>query len=113
MLVKLELPLMRTLLIARIPALSTKALAYFLPALLNAAIGFEALTHPKQMLHEAVMTVRRPWPTSLRTETREASAPYHGTAPITSSTMRTQRTRQPTCTTSCPTPNQRYGRCSY
>ena len=35
--------LKRTLIIARIVALSTQALAYFLQAVLNAAIGFEAL----------------------------------------------------------------------
>ena len=40
--------LTRTLVIARITALSTQALAYFLQAVLNAAIGFQALhlTHP-------------------------------------------------------------------
>ena len=51
--------LMRTLVIARIVALSTQALAHFLQAVLNAAIGFQALhlTHPKQMLQEAAATV--------------------------------------------------------
>ena len=45
--------LTRTLVIARITALSTQALAYFLQAVLNAAIGFQALhlTHPQHMLH--------------------------------------------------------------
>ena len=52
--------LTRTLVIARIVALSTQALAYFLPAVLNAVIGFHALhlTHPQQMLQEAAATVR-------------------------------------------------------
>ena len=36
-------PLTRTLVIARIPALSTQALAYFLQAVLKTAIGFQAL----------------------------------------------------------------------
>ena len=55
--------LMRTLVIACIAELSTQALAYFLQAVLNAAIGFQALllTHPKQMLPEAVTTVQRAW----------------------------------------------------
>ena len=53
--------LTRTLVIARITALSTKALAYFLQAVLNAAIGFQALhlTHPQHMLQAATTTVRR------------------------------------------------------
>ena len=50
--------LTRTLVMARIVALSTQALAYFLPAVLNAAIGFQALhlTHRQQMLQEATTT---------------------------------------------------------
>ena len=45
----LERQLTRTLVIAQIAALSTQAMAYFLQAVLNAAIGFQALhlTHPK------------------------------------------------------------------
>ena len=52
--------LTRTLVIARIVALSTEALAYFLQAVLNAAIGFQALhlAHPQQMLQAATTTVR-------------------------------------------------------
>ena len=55
--------LTRTLVIARIVAPSTQARAYFLKAVLNAAIGFQALhlTHPQQMLQEAAATVRRAW----------------------------------------------------
>ena len=55
--------LTQTLVIARIVALSTQALAYFLQAVLNAAIGFQALhlTDPQQMLQEAAATVRRVW----------------------------------------------------
>ena len=52
--------LTRTLVIARITALSTQALAYFLQAMLNAAIESQALhlTHPQHMLGEAATTVR-------------------------------------------------------
>ena len=52
--------LTRTLVIARIVALSGQALAYFLQAVLNAAIGFQALhlTHPQHMLQAAATTVR-------------------------------------------------------
>ena len=78
--------LTRTLVIMRITARSTEALAYFIQAVLNAAIGFQALqlTDPGQMLQEAVTTVRRAWvihshrPTSLPATVREASAPYYG-----------------------------------
>ena len=78
--------LMRTLVIARIVALSTKALAYLLQAVLNAAIGFQALhlTHTQQMLQGAAAMVRRAWtihrhrPTSLPAEVRAASPPYYG-----------------------------------
>ena len=78
--------LTRTLVIARIVALSNQALAYFLQAVLNAAIGFQALhlTHPQQMLQEATTTVRRAWtipghrPTSLPAAVRAASPPYYG-----------------------------------
>ena len=78
--------LTRTLVIARIVALSTQALAYFLQAVLNADIGFQALhlTHPQQMLQEATTTVRRAWtihghrPTSLPAAVRVASPPYYG-----------------------------------
>ena len=78
--------LTRTLVIARIVALSTQALAYFVQAVLSAAIGFQALhlTHPQQMLQEATATVRRAWtihghrPTSLPAAVRAASPPYYG-----------------------------------
>ena len=76
----------RTLVIARIAALSSQALGYFLQAVLNATIGFQALhlTHPKDMFKGAVTTVRRSGaihghrPTSLPAEVRAASAPYYG-----------------------------------
>ena len=75
-----------TLVIARITALSTQALAYFLQAVLNAAIGFQALllTHPQHMLQAATTTVRRAWtihghrPTSLPATVHAASPPYYG-----------------------------------
>ena len=75
-----------TLVIARIVALSTQALAYFLQAIFNAAIGFQALhlTHPEQMLQEAAATVRGGWaihshrPTSPPVAVRAASPPYYG-----------------------------------
>ena len=55
--------LTQTLVIARIVALSTQALAYFLQAVLNAAIGFQTLplAHPVQMIQEAGTTVQRAW----------------------------------------------------
>ena len=76
----LERQVKRTLVTARIAALSTKALAYFLQAVLNAAIRFQALhlTHPKHMLQMAVTRVLCAWamhdhrPTSL-----SAEAPYY------------------------------------
>ena len=78
--------LTRTLVIARITALSTQALAYFLQAVLNPAIGFQALhlTRPQHMLQAATTTVRRAWtihghrPTSLPATVRAASPPYYG-----------------------------------
>ena len=78
--------LARSLVIARIVALSTQALAYFLQAVLNAAVGFQALhlAHPKQMLQEAAATVLRVWtihghrPTSLPATVRAALPPYYG-----------------------------------
>ena len=78
--------LTRTLVIARIAALSTQVLEYFLQAVLNAAIGFQVLhlTHPKRMLQEALATVRRAWTihghrtTSLPAAVRTASPPYYG-----------------------------------
>ena len=78
--------LTRTLVIARIVALSTQALAYFLQAVLNAAIGFQALhlTHLQHMLQAATTTVRRAWiirghpPTLLPATVRAASPPYYG-----------------------------------
>ena len=77
--------LTRTLVIARTVALSTQALAYFLQAVLNAAIGFKALhrRHPQQILKEAAATVERVWtiqghrPKSLPTAVRAASPPYY------------------------------------
>ena len=76
----------RTLVIARIVALSTQALAYFLQAVLNAAIGFQALhlMHPQHMLQADATTVRRAWtihgdrPRSLPAAGRAASLPYYG-----------------------------------
>ena len=52
--------LTRTPVIARIVALSIHSLAYFLQAVLNAAIGFQALhlTHPQQMLPAATTLFR-------------------------------------------------------
>ena len=75
-----------TLVIARIVALSTQALAYFLQAVLNAAVGFQALhlTHPQHMLQAAATTVRRAWTihghrcTSLPAAVHAASPPYCG-----------------------------------
>ena len=73
--------LTRTLVMARFVALSIQALAYFLQAALNAAIGFQALhpTHPQHMLQAAATTVRRAStihghrPTSLPATLRVAS----------------------------------------
>ena len=73
--------LTRTLVIAHITALSTQALAYFLQAVLNAAIGFQALhlTHPQHMRQVAATTVQRAWtihghrPTLLPATVRAAS----------------------------------------
>ena len=70
----------------RISALSTQALGYFLQAVLNAAIGFQALhlTHLQHMLQAAATTVRRAWtihlhqPISLPPAVRAASPPYYG-----------------------------------
>ena len=78
--------LTRTLVIARIVALSTQALAYFLQAVLIAAIRLEALhlMHSQHMLQAASTTVRRAWtihgqePTSLPATVRAASPPYYG-----------------------------------
>ena len=78
--------LTRTLAIVRITALSTQALAYFLQAVLNAAIGFQALhlTHPQHMLQAAATTLQRAWriqghrPTSLPATLLVASPPYYG-----------------------------------
>ena len=87
--------LTRTLVIARIAALSTQALAYFLQAVLNAAIGLQALhlTHPQHMLQAAATTVRRAWTihghrsTSLPATVRSPSPPYYGvTDPYTAHT---------------------------
>ena len=77
--------LTRTLVIARIVALSTQALAYFLQAVLNAALGFQALhlTHPQHMLQVATTTERRAWTihghrsTSLPAAVRAALPPYY------------------------------------
>ena len=78
--------LTRTLVIAPIVAPSGQALVYVLQAVLNAAIGFQALhlTHPQHMLQAAATTVRRAWtihghrPTSLPAAVRAASPPYYG-----------------------------------
>ena len=78
--------LTRTLVIAPILALSTQALDYFLQAVLNTAIGFQALhvTHPQQKLQRAAATVRRAWaihghrPTLLPAAVPAASRPYYG-----------------------------------
>ena len=77
--------LTRKLVIARTVALSSQALAYFLQAVLNAAIGFQGLhpTHPQQMPQEAGATVRRVWvihdqrSTSLPLAVHAASPPYY------------------------------------
>ena len=82
----LERQLTRTLVIARKAALSTQALAYFLQAVLNAAIGFYALhlTNPKHMLQRAATTVQRASaihshrPKSLPAEALAASETYYG-----------------------------------
>ena len=76
--------LTQTLVIARITALSTQALVYFLQAVLNAAVGFQTLhlKNPQHMLQAAATTVRRAWtihghrPTSLPAAVRAASPPY-------------------------------------
>ena len=107
--------LTRTLVIARIVALSTQALAYFLQAVLNAAIGFQALhlTHPKQMLQEAAARVLTAWtihgPRPMSHPQRCALRHHHtmGTTPITLYATRTRLTPGPTCTASCTTMNQR------
>ena len=78
--------LTQTRVIARIVALSTQALAHFLQAVLQAALGFQALhlTHLKHMLQAATTTVRRVWtihghlPTSLPAPVRAASPPQYG-----------------------------------
>ena len=78
--------LTRTPVIARIVALSTQALAYFLQAVLNAARGSRTLhlMHPQHMLQAAATTGRRVWtihghhPTSLPATVRAASPPYYG-----------------------------------
>ena len=75
-----------TLVIARITAPSTPALSYFLQAVLNAAIGFQALhlTHPQHMLQAAATTVRRAWTihghraTSLPATVHAALPAYYG-----------------------------------
>ena len=64
----LERQLTRTPVIARIAALSTQALAYFLKAVLNAAIRFQALrpdtpqTHASKGRHHSLMCVGHPRP---------------------------------------------------
>ena len=71
-----------TLVIARIAALSIQALAYFLQAVVNAALWNQALhlTNPKQML----LDVRHAWAIHghrlafLPAAVHEASAPYYG-----------------------------------
>ena len=78
--------LTQTLDIARIVAPSSQALAYFLQAVLNAAIGFQALhlTQPQHMLQPVASTVRRAWtihghrPTSLPAAVHAASPPNYG-----------------------------------
>ena len=75
----------QTLVIARIVALSTQALAHFLQAVLNAAIGFQALhvTQPQHMLQAATTTVLQAWtihghqPTSLPAAVHAASPQYY------------------------------------
>ena len=71
------------LVITRTVVLSTQALAYFVQAVLNAALGFQALhlTHPQHMLQAATTTVRGAWtihgkrPTSLPAAVCAASPP--------------------------------------
>ena len=82
----LERGLTCTLIFARIAAVSTQALAYFLRAVLNAAIVFQPLhqTDPKQKLRGALTTMQRVWAvngqglTSLPAEVTEALAQYYG-----------------------------------
>ena len=77
--------LTRTVFIARIAALSTRALAYFFQAMLNVAIGFQALhlMQPKHMPKGAATTVRGVWaihghrPTSLPADLPVGSGPYY------------------------------------
>ena len=83
---KLQHQLAKVVILARILTLSTQALAYFLQAVLNAAIGFQPLhlTQPQHMLQEASNTVCRVWtihshmPTSFPGLVRRAMAPYYG-----------------------------------
>ena len=77
--------LMQTLVVARITGPSTQALAYFLQAVLNAAVGIQALhlTHPQHMLQAAATRVLRAWtihghrPTSLPAAVHAASPTYY------------------------------------
>ena len=112
--------LTRTLVIARITALSTQVLAYLLQAVLNAARGFQALhlTHPQHMLQAATTTYAERGPST-------ATGPRHclqrcvrhrhrttETTPTTSSTTRTQLTLRPTCIVSCTITSRRDRRSS-
>ena len=82
----LERQLTRKLVIGCIASPSTNALAFFLQAVLNAAVGFQALhlTQLKQMPRGAVAVMRCAWaihghrPTFLSAEVPDASAPYYG-----------------------------------
>ena len=114
----LKRQLTRTFVIARTAALSNQVLAYFLYAMLNAAIVFQALHlwHPRHMLTGAATTVGRACafhhhrPTSHPAKVREASGCTMGTAPTTRSKTRTLRTPRPTYTTWCTTKNRKCGR---
>ena len=101
--------LTRTLVIARIVALTTQALVYFLQAVLNAAIGFQALRQstPNKCYRRLLPRYGKRGPSTAtgprHYPRRYARLRYHltETTPITSSTMRTQLTPRPNCTVSC------------
>ena len=70
--------------------LSTQGLAYFMEAVLNAAIGYQALhlPHPKDALCHARQQVTKAWaqdpgwPMSFPREARMAHWLYYGTIPV-------------------------------
>ena len=98
-------PLARAHVMACISALYTRALAYFLQAVLNRATEFQTLQHPLRTLQDATNTVRRGWtlqghrPTSHICQKQYAKRRCHtmGTTPTTWCTTRTLHTQQPSC----------------